>query len=242
MQRPDDALFEVEGDAQPEEHEEEIDGPLHRARVVVVPKQKRAEAHGGKTGSERKDSNAPLKFKAATPDRRVEAGDRSDMFCRLNGIHATMITTRNEAQVKENGKARWNTAGNETSGETYLPRSLFPFCPFVSGQPIFLQAAVQRAAAQAERFGGAIGVAFKACEGFCYQDAFRLFQTHLLEPRRQARVRVSLQCEIKGRHKLPVLINRARSITWSSSRTLPGHECSRNASSASGVKPIIARR
>ena len=33
-------------------------------------------------------------------------------------------------------------------------------------QPILLQAAVERAAAQAQRFGGAIRVAFKAGQGF----------------------------------------------------------------------------
>jgi len=40
----------------------------------------------------------------------------------------------------------------------------------------------------------------------------------------------------------PELINTARSITWSSSRTLPGQEWARKAAKASGVKPIIDRR
>ena len=48
LQRTDDAGLEIEGDAEPQRDEQQIDGPLHLCGIAVVPEQKGAQTDGGK--------------------------------------------------------------------------------------------------------------------------------------------------------------------------------------------------
>ena len=48
---------------------------------------------------------------------------------------------------------------------------------------VFLQPAIQRAATEAESFGGAVGVAFEACEGLFDQQSLGIFEAHFFEAR-----------------------------------------------------------
>jgi hypothetical protein len=56
-----------------------------------------------------------------------------------------------------------------------------------SRQSILLQSPVERAATQAERFRGPIGVAFKAGQRFRDQQTFGFLEAHLFQTRRQPR-------------------------------------------------------
>ncbi len=73
LQRPNDPLLEIKGDAQPGEREEQIDSPLNSARVVVIPEQSGTQDYSGKTGGQGQEGNASLESEpAAAPQRRVE--------------------------------------------------------------------------------------------------------------------------------------------------------------------------
>jgi hypothetical protein len=71
---------------------------------------------------------------------------------------------------------------------TLLTSSPLPLFPSFLRQPVLLQTSIERATAQAECFGGAIGVAFKSRQRFSYQNAFGLLKAHFLEPRRETRI------------------------------------------------------
>ena len=58
-------MFEIEGDAQPEQCEQQIDGPLNLGRIVVVPEEEGTKTYGWKTGPESQKGYAPLKFDPA---------------------------------------------------------------------------------------------------------------------------------------------------------------------------------
>ena len=74
LQRPDDALFEIERDAEPQECEKQIDGPLHLRGVVAVPQQEGTQRYAGKTSRKREQRNAPFEFEpVAMPEAGIES-------------------------------------------------------------------------------------------------------------------------------------------------------------------------
>src|SRR4029450_695880 len=81
------------------------------------------------------------------------------------------------------------------------------FCAFcvslwLRSEAIFLQATIQRAAAEAKCFGSAVGVAFKPRERLLNQKSLGVFETHLFETRRQTCVGCSFERKIERRHDL----------------------------------------
>jgi hypothetical protein len=65
LQRPNNALFEIEGNAQPEKYEEEIDRPLRPAGVVIPPQQKCTEPYRREPGGKREERNPSLESQPA---------------------------------------------------------------------------------------------------------------------------------------------------------------------------------
>jgi hypothetical protein len=87
-----------------------------------------------------------------------------------------------------------------------------------------LQAPVQGTAAEAERFGGAISVAFKSRQGFLDQQTLGIFKAHFFKLRRHLCAGLVCNARSIALTVLSELINTARSIMWSNSRTFPGQE------------------
>src|SRR6185436_2700392 len=91
-----------------------------------------------------------------------------------------------------------SSEGNDSAGFAAFCVSLW-----LRSEAIFLQATIQRAAAEAKCFGGAVGVAFKPRERLLDQESLSIFETHLFEACGQTRVRCRFEREIESRHDLP---------------------------------------
>ena len=105
---------------------------------------------------------------------------------------------------------------------------------------MMLEPAVERAPAQPQRLGRLADVAAVALERLPDQHALDFLQRQVLEPRRGA---AAAEPEIGARGAAcPAPCSTARSIVWSSSRTLPGHACASSAASASGSNPASGFR
>src|SRR5829696_1161134 len=74
---------------------------------------------------------------------------------------------------------------------------------YLRTEAVLLQAAIERAAAETESFGGAVGVALESREGFFDQQALGVFEAHLFETCRETRVRRRLEGEIESGHDVP---------------------------------------
>src|SRR5882724_9132901 len=79
--------------------------------------------------------------------------------------------------------------------QTHRPHTKAPL-----RQAILLQPPVQSTAAEAQGFGGAIGVAAKSRQCFFDEQTFHLFQTHFIDSRRHSGITARLQGEIKRGH------------------------------------------
>ena len=80
LQRPDDALFEIERDAQPQQHEEQIDGPLHLRGVAAVPQQEGTQRYAGKTSRKREQRDAPFKLESVYHVRAPGSREENDVL------------------------------------------------------------------------------------------------------------------------------------------------------------------
>ncbi len=62
LQRTDDARLEIERDAEPQQDQQQIDGPLHLGGVAVVPEQERTQSDRRETRRQREQSDPPFEF------------------------------------------------------------------------------------------------------------------------------------------------------------------------------------